>query len=379
MIDILDGNACAAWGARRAKAQCVPCFPITPTTEIIETIAAWKAKGDFKGEFVVLESEHSAASACLGSSMTGARTFTATSSQGLLLMHEILPIISGCRTPMVLTTVSRCLSAPIGLWPDHNDTLAMRDAGWIMLICETNQEVLDSVIMGFKISENKKILLPVIVNMDGFVHSYTRTEVDIPEQRLVDGFLPHPELEIRLDVKKPMTLGIPAMGRDYMLYRQQLHKAMLDSFKVIDTVQKEWAKLTGRRYDFLDEYKVKDAKAVIVMIGANATIARAAVDEMRKKGKKVGLLRIRLFRPFPEAQLRKALEKVNNIAVVDQNICPGMGGILYPEIKMALSGTKKVISDYIQGLGGNFVSEQDYIDILEDVMKAKSDDRKWQM
>ena len=379
MIDILDGNACAAWGARRAKVQCVPCFPITPTTEIIETIAAWKAKGEFPGEFVVLESEHSAASACLGASMTGARTFNATSSQGLLLMHEMLPIISGCRTPMVLTTVSRCLSAPIGLWPDHNDTLAMRDAGWIMLICETNQEVLDSVIMAYKISENPKILLPVIVNMDGFVHSYTRTEVDIPEQKLVDKFLPHPELEIRLDVKKPMTLGIPAMGLDYMRYRAQLHKAMLDSFDVIDKVQKEWAKLTGRKYEFLDEYQMKDAKAAIVMIGANSTIARAAVDTMRKKGKKVGLLRIRLFRPFPEAQLRKALEKISHIAVLDQNICPGLGGILYPEIKMALSGTKKIVSDYIQGLGGNFVSEQDYIDILEDVIKNKSDEKKWQM
>lgn len=379
MIDILDGNTCAAWGARLAKAQCVPVFPITPTTEIIETIAAWKAAGLFKGEFVVLESEHSAASACLGASMTGARTFNATSSQGLLLMHEMLPIISGCRTPMVLTTVSRCLSAPIGLWPDHNDTLAMRDAGWIMLICETNQEVLDSVIMGYKISENPKILLPVIVNMDGFVHSYTRTEVDVPDQKMVDKFLPHPELEVRLDVKKPMTLGIPAMGLDYMRYRQQLHKAMLDSFDVIDSVQKEWAKLTGRKYEFLDEYKMKDAKAAIVMIGANSTIARAAVDEMRKKGKKVGLLRIRLFRPFPEAQLRKALEKINHVAVVDQNICPGMGGILYPEVKMALSGTKKVVCNYIQGLGGNFVSEQDYIDILDDVMKAKSDDKKWQM
>ena len=379
MIDILDGNACAAWGARRAKVQCVPCFPITPTTEIIETIAAWKAKGEFPGEFVVLESEHSAASACLGASMTGARTFNATSSQGLLLMHEMLPIISGCRTPMVLTTVSRCLSAPIGLWPDHNDTLAMRDAGWIMLICETNQEVLDSVIMAYKISENPKILLPVIVNMDGFVHSYTRTEVDIPEQKLVDKFLPHPELEIRLDVKKPMTLGIPAMGLDYMKYRAQLHKTMLDSFSVIDTVHKEWAKLTGRKYEFLDEYQMKDAKAAIVMIGANSTIARAAVDTMRKKGKKVGLLRIRLFRPFPEAQLRKALEKISHIAVLDQNICPGLGGILYPEIKMALSGTKKIVSDYIQGLGGNFVSEQDYIDILEDVIKNKSDEKKWQM
>lgn len=379
MIDLLDGNQCAALGAKIARAQCVPCFPITPTTEIIETIAEWKSKGEFKGEFVQLESEHSAASACLGASMTGARVFTATSSQGLLLMHELLPIISGCRTPMVMTTVSRCLSAPIGLWPDHNDTLSIRDAGWIMFICETNQEVLDSIIIGYKISENKKILLPVIVNMDGFVHSYTRTEVDIPDQKMTDRFLPHTELEIKLDVKKPMTLGIPAMGLDYMRYRAQLHRAMLDSFEVIGDVQKEWAKLTNRKYDFIEEYKLNGAKAAIVMIGANTTIAKSAVDMMRKKGKKTGLLRIRLFRPFPEKEIRKALEKINNIAVVDQNICPGMGGILYPEIKMALSGTKKRIANYISGLGGNFVSEQDYIDILNDVTKNKKEERKWQM
>ncbi len=379
MIEIIDGNACAAWGARRAKAQCVPVFPITPTTEIIETIAAWKAKEEFKGEFVVVDSEHSAASAAFGASITGARVFTATSSQGLFLMHELLPIISGCRTPMVMATVSRCMSAPIGLWPDHNDVLAMRDAGWIMFICETNQEVLDSVIMGYKISENRKVLLPVIVNMDGFVHSYTRTEVDIPDQKLVDKFLPHPELEIKLDVKNPKTLGIPAMGLDYMKYRAQMQRAMIDSFYIIDKVHKEWARLTKRKYDFIEEYRLKDAKAAIVMIGANTTIARAAVDEMRAKGKKVGLLRIRLFRPFPEKEIRKALEKIKHIAVVDQNICPGMGGILYPEIKMALSGYKKIINNYISGLGGNFVSEQDYIAILKDVIKLKKEERKWQM
>lgn len=379
MIDILDGNQCAAWGAKRAKVQCVPCFPITPTTEIIETIAAWKAKNEFKGEFVQLESEHSAASACFGASITGARTFTATSSQGLFLMHELLPIIAGCRTPMVMVTVSRSISAPIGLWPDHNDTLSMRDTGWIMFICETNQEVLDSIIIGYKISENNKILLPVIVNMDGFVHSYTRTEVDVPDQKLVDMFLPHPELQIRLDVKKPMTLGIPAMGLDYMKFRAQLHRAMLDSFSVIDKVHTEWAKLTKRKYDFIEEYQLKGANTAIVMIGANTTIAKAAIDEMRAKGNKVGLLRIRLFRPFPEKQIRKALEKVKNIAVVDQNICPGMGGILYPEIKMAMHGCKKTIANYINGLGGNFVSEKDYIAIVNDVIKNKKEERKWQM
>jgi len=379
MKDLMDGNTAAAWGARLSKVKSVPCFPITPATEIIEVIASWEAKKEFTGEFYQVESEHSAASAALGSAMAGARTFTATSSQGLMLMHELLPMISGCRIPMVLVNVSRSLSAPISLWCDHNDIMAMRDSGWITFICERNQEVLDSIILGYKIGENKKILLPVLVNMDGFTHSFTRTEVDIPDQKLIDKFIPHQELEIGLDVKKPMTLGIPAMGLDYMRYRAQVNTAMLDSFAVIEEAHKEWEKLTGRKYDIIDEYNLEDAEAAIVMIGANTSIAKAAVKKMREDGKKVGVLRIRLFRPFPEERIRKALEKIDSIAVIDQNISPGIGGILYPEIKMAMYGTQKRINNYIQGLGGNFLSEQDFIDILNDVMKSKKDEKKWQM
>ena len=379
MKDLMDGNTAAAWGARIARAKCIPCFPITPATEIVEVLALWHAKKEFESEFVQVESEHSAMSAAMGSAMTGARSFTATSSQGLMLMHEILPMVSGCRTPMVLVNVSRSLSSPISLWCDHNDIMAMRDSGWITFICETNQEVLDSIILGYKISENNKILLPVLVNMDGFTHSFTRMEVDVPDQKMVDKFIAPHELEIRLDVKKPMTLGIPAMGIDYMRYRAQVQKAMMDSFSVIEEAHEEWKKLTGRKYDIIDEYYLDDAKTAIVMIGANTSIAKAAVKKMRADGKKVGLLRIRLFRPFPEERIRTALEKVDSIAVIDQNVSPGIGGIIYPEIKMAMYGTKKRINNYIQGLGGNFLSENDFIDILNDVTKSKKDERKWQM
>ncbi|MBW3003701.1 pyruvate ferredoxin oxidoreductase [Candidatus Woesearchaeota archaeon] len=378
MKDLIDGNKAAAIAARLARVQSVPCFPITPQTEIIETIQKWKVNGEFSGQFNQVESEHSVMSAAIGSAMTGARTFTATSSQGLLLMHEMLPIASGTRTPMVMVNVSRGLSAPITLWPDHNDILAMRDSGWIIIFCETNQEVLDSVIMGYKVGENPILNLPVIVNMDGFIHSYTREIVEVPDQKLVDKFLPKFNLEIKLDVKKPRTLGIPVMA-EYMKYRAQLHRAQLDAFPIIQKAQAEWKKLTGRGYDILESYRLKDAEACLVIMGPNTTIARSAVDKMRKQGKKVGLLRIRVYRPFPEKQIKDALDGIKKIAVIDQSICPGMSGILYPEIKMALYDSKAIVSNYIVGLGGALVSDEGFIQIFKEIMMTKGEQRRWLM
>ena len=257
MIDLLDGNQCAAVAAKLARVKCIPCFPITPQTEIIETIQKWTADGTWTDvQFNQLESEHSAMSAAFGAQITGSRTFTATSSQGLFLMHEMLPIIAGARAPMVLVNVSRGISSPITLWPDHNDVLAMRDTGFIIYICETNQEVLDSVIMAYKVGENPKISLPSIVNMDGFIHSYTRTQVDVPKQSIVDKFLPKLKMPIKLDTKKSMTLGIPVTD-DYFRFRMQLHKAHLDAFKEIKKVHSEWYKLTKRKYEFIEKHKLK--------------------------------------------------------------------------------------------------------------------------
>ena len=378
MIDIIDGNTAATWAAKLARVQCIPCFPITPQTEIIETIAEWHSNGLFRTEFNQMESEHSVLSAALGSAMTSARTFTATSSQGLLLMHEILPIVSGTRTPLVMVNVSRGLSAPITLWSDHNDILAMRDAGWLIFVVETNQEVLDSIIMAYKIGENKKVLLPALINMDGFIHSYTRTEVDLPSQNVIDKFLPRFKLGARLDVKNPMTLGTPAM-EDYTFFRSQLHKAQIASINVIKHVQKEWYKLTGRMYSLVEAYKLNDADIAFVSIGANSTIVRSAVEKLRKQKIKAGLLRIRLYRPFPEQEIKKALQYIKRVVVLDQNISPGSGGILYPELRSALfhCNQKQAISNYVYGLGGKPVSEQQIIQIAKDSLKSKSEQRKW--
>jgi pyruvate ferredoxin oxidoreductase alpha subunit len=374
-VELLDGNQCAAWGARLAKVDYVPFYPITPQTEIGEVIAQWKADGKLQGDFEQLDSEHSVMSAALGSAATGARTFTASSSQGLLLMHEILPNVSGTRLPMVFVNVSRSISAPISLWCDHNDVLAMRDAGWIMVICETNQEVLDSVIMGYRVSEN--ILLPTFVNMDGFVHSFTREAVELPEESVVDLFIPKQDLKHKLDINKPKSLAIPTL-HGYMEFRSQVHKAMLDSIKIIEKTHKEWKALTGRGWDFFDEYKLKDAEDVIVMIGANTTIAKSAVDKLRKDGKKVGILRIRVLRPFNEQLFRKKLNHVKRIGVVDQNIAPGLSGILFPEVRSALFGMKVKVSNYITALGGKPVHDKDFMEIFDEISKGK-EVRKWLM
>ncbi len=695
--ELLDGNQAAAYAAKLARVKCFPCFPITPQTELIEILAEWKTNNQIDLEYNLVDSEHSVLSAAVGSEMTGARTFTATSSQGLMLMHEILPIASGCRLPIVMLNVSRALSSPISLWCfdgeeevlmadltykkikdiivgdevlgikrkygggdivkskvkktfirktdnliklkttnfdiictpdhkfyyhpihnrwirakflksknlkwfgynnkinreykrgymagvadgdgcfsythnkkylrfeihakdkemintliqyskelgfnirphaykkkynqygailtrhkeakrfikylkkkmnidfcrgylagiydsdgtgpykktgslviynknpkivkftcsclkklninyktykgkgatqinvnnkpkffiycqpkierklknlyhntfkaikdklkidkivnikgskrvynietetnnyivkgflvhncDHNDILAMRDSGWLIFVSETNQEVLDSIIIAFKVSENKRVLLPSLVNMDGFIHSYTRTQVEIPDQKVVDKFLPRLNLKVKLDVKNPMTLGTPSMHY-YMYFKSQQHKTQLDSLKIIKQAQEEWYKLTKRKYLVVEPYYLNDAKAAIVIMGASTTIARAAVDNLRKKRIKVGLLRIRLLRPFPEEDIKKALSGIKKIAVLDQNIAPGLSGILYPEIKAALYNQKDkpIISNYIFSLGGKPTSQKEFEEIFKEILSSNKEQRKW--
>jgi pyruvate ferredoxin oxidoreductase alpha subunit len=375
-IEILDGNDTAAHAAKLCRVKVVPCFPITPQTEIIEKIAKWKAEGIFSPEFIVMESEHSVLSAALGSEMTGARTFTASSSQGLMLMHEILPIVSGTRMPVLMVNVSRGLSAPITLWADHNDFLAMRDSGWLMFVSETNQEIMDMVIMGYKIGENRKLRLPVLINMDGYIHSYTRTEVEVPSQSFVDDFLPKLKLDTRLDVSKPMSLGTPVM-EEYMYFRSQLHKAHMDAKPLIKKVFRQFEDLTGREHDVVETDHLTGAEAAIVIMGANTTIARAAVENLRKKGEKVGLLKIKAFRPFPYKEIEEKLEGIERIAVMDQNIAPGASGILYPEVKSAIYENDSIVSNFIFGLGGKPTSQKDFEAVLKRTLKSKKEERVW--
>lgn len=366
---LLDGNASAAWGARLSRVQVVPNFPVTPQTEIIETIAKWKADGEFDGEFVQVESEHSVLSAAVGSQATGARTFTGTSSQGLLLMHEIIYVASGMRLPIVLVNVSRGLSAPITLWPDHNDILDQRDSGWLIVFCESNQEVLDSIIMMYKVCEDRRVLLPAFVNMEGFFLSYTREPVKIPSQKKVDKFLPPYKPKIFLDPKKPMAEGIGVMA-EYPYFRQQVHLAQKNALKVIGEVQKEWASLFGRKYELVESFMMDGAEAALVTMGSNSTIAKAAVRKMRKKGKKIGLIRIRVYRPFPKDIIKGLLSKVRAVGVCDQNISPGTGGIVCPEIRSTLYGSGIPVSDFMFSLGGKPVSDREFMEFGDFVLKS---------
>jgi pyruvate ferredoxin oxidoreductase alpha subunit len=377
---LMDGNAAAAWGARLSKVQVVPNFPVTPQTEIIETLAEWSSSGAWKGRFLPVESEHSVLSAAVASSATGARTFTGSSSQGLLLMHEVMYIASGMRLPIVMMNVSRALSAPITLWPDHNDFLDQRDAGWLMFACERNQEVLDTVIQAFKVSESTRVMLPSLVNLDGFILSYTREPTEIPDQKKVDSFLPKFKPKVSLDPKKPMALGIGVM-KEYSYFRNQAHLAQKNALKVIKEVQDLFGRKFGRRYRIVEPYMMEGAKAALVTMGANTTIARAAVKSLRAKGKKIGLVRLRLVRPFPEEDLKKALSKVEAIGVVDQNLAPGKGGILYPEVRSTMYESRLPISNFIISLGGKHISREEFETIGEKILettKTKKPRMMWQ-
>ncbi len=369
MKTLLDGNASAAWGARLAGTQVVPNFPVTPQTELIETLARWKSEGKWMGEFVPVESEHSVLSAAIASAATGARTFTGTSSQGLLLMHEMIYVASGMRVPLVMINVSRGLSAPITLWPDHNGVLDNRDAGWIIFMCERNQEILDTVIQAYKVCEHPDVLLPAMVNMEGFILSYTREPVEIPSETKVRRFLPKYRPKFLLDPKKPMALGVGVM-REYPYFRSQVYMAHRNALKVIEQVQKDWARAFGRRYSLVEPFMMKGAKAALVSMGANSTIARAAVKSLREQDYKIGLLRIRVYRPFPEDSIRTHLSGMKAVGVLDQNLSPGYGGIVYPEIKACLQGRNIPVSDYIMGLGGRHVSRKEIEEFGRRVLRS---------
>ena len=366
---LLDGNAAAAWGARLSRVQVVPNFPVTPQTEIIETLAEWSARGEWKGKFLPVESEHSVLSAAVASSATGARTFTGSSSQGLMLMHEIMYVASGMRLPIVMMNVSRALSAPISLWSDHNDFLDQRDSGWLMFACERNQEVLDSVIQAFKVSEDVNVMLPSLINLDGFILSYTREPTEIPDQSKVDSFLPKFKPKVYLDPKKPMALGIGVM-KEYSYFRSQSHLAQKNALGVIKEVQAAFGRKFGRRYSVVEPYMMDGARACLVTMGANTTIARAAVKALRARGKRIGLLRLRLVRPFPEEDLRKALSGLDAVGVVDQNLAPGRGGILHPEVKAALCDYRIPVSSFIISLGGKHISQKEFETIGEKVLET---------
>lgn len=358
---MLTGNAAAAWGARLAEVDYVPAFPITPQTEIIEALAAWFAEGALAGKFVTLDSEHSMVTAAGAAAATGCRVFTATSSQGLLYGLEALWTVAGWRVPFVLVNVSRGLAAPITLEPDHNDVLAARDTGCVQIYTETCQEVLDSVLLAYRIAENARVRLPVIVNMDGFYLSFTREPVQIPSAEQVRDFLPPFQArQAEFRVSRPMAQGVGALsGPLYSYFRHQTHLAARNALAVHAEAAADFTRVFGRSYDVVEGHRLEDAEFVLVMAGSFATKARAAIDVLRGEGRRVGLLRLRMIRPWPAAVVASALAGRRGVAVIDQNLSPGLGGILFQEVaSSALSRSDRpaVVRSFVGGLGGKDIS-----------------------
>jgi pyruvate/2-oxoacid:ferredoxin oxidoreductase alpha subunit len=365
MERVISGNEAVAYGAMLARVQVIPAYPISPQTTIVEALADFCASGKLKAEFVRVESEHSAMACCVGAASAGSRTFTATSAQGLALMHEVLHWAAGSRLPIVMANVNRAMSAPWTMWCDQGDSLAQRDTGWLQFYCEDNQEVLDTMIMAYRIAE--KVLLPVMVCLDGFILSHTYEQVDIPDIRDVDRFLPPYEARYKLDVEFPCSFNGAFLPDVYMEQRMKIQEGMDEAKALSQEVDREYGKAFGRRYGVIEEYRNEDADILLVTSGTITGTARTVVDEYREKGERVGLLKMKMFRPFPTEEVRRTLQKVRKVAVVDRNISFGATGIFAQEIRSALHqhGEGTSVFGFIAGLGGRDVTPAVLKEIVE--------------
>lgn len=367
--ELLTGNRAAAWGARLSNIDYLPAFPITPQTEIIETLADWIDNDSMDCRMTMMESEHSMIAAAGAAALTGVRVCTATSSQGLLYGLEMLHTVAGWRAPFVLINVSRGLSSPITLEPDHNDIFTVRDTSALQLHCSTCQEVLDSILIAYRVAEDPGVQLPVIVNLDGFYLSFTREPVILPEKQQVERFLPaFKSSKLRFRGGEPVSAGVAVFsGSTYSYFRYQAHLAVLQSLNVYKRVCNEFSEIFSRDYSPLDCYRTEDADYLFFMIGSFATKAKDAVDRLRDAGSKIGLVRPRLLRPYPDEELRHALLGKKAVAVVDQNLSMGKGGILYTELASCLYGQSgaPLLVSFIGGLGGRDIGLDEFSEMAE--------------
>ncbi len=360
MKEFFEGSHAVAEIIKLCKPGVISAYPITPQTHIVEDLAQIVANGELNAQCINVESEHSAASTVLGGVAAGVRVYTATSSQGLFYMQEVIFNIAGMRLPVVLTCANRAISAPINIWNDQQDSLSLRDAGWIQLYAEDIQETVDLHMMAYRIGEDKSMMLPVMVCMDGFILTHGIETVDIPPQEQVDKFLPPYKPLYKLDIENPVTLG-PLVDPDaYMEARYALSKTLEESLEFIPKVFGEFSKVFGRNYDLIEKYRVDDAERVIVAMGSVCGTIKDVVDELRDKGKKVGLLKITCFRPFPAQAIYDALKNVSKVAVLDKAVSLGSYAPIAVDVKAAFFGKKKapkVISSFIAGLGGRDITK----------------------
>ena len=375
----LTGDQAVAYAMKQIEPDVVAAYPITPQTEIVMNFSNYVANGQVSTELIPVESEHSAMSACVGAAAAGARTMTATSANGLALMWEIVYIAASTRLPMVMPVVNRALSGPINIHCDHSETMGARDSGWIQIYCENAQEVYENTVLAVRIAEHKKILLPVMVCQDGFITSHGVEGVDLLDDKKVKDFIGEYKIDKPLlDVDNPVTYGPLDLQDYYFEHKRQQSEAMKVALAAIPEVLKEFEKTFGTKYDFIETYKLDDAEIAIVAMSSTAGTVKFVVDELRQKGIKAGLLRPRIFRPFPKEKIANALRKIKAVAVLDRSESfSAEGGPLYTEIKAALydSDVKLNIANYIYGLGGRDVFPEDinkvYIDLQDIVKKNK--------
>jgi len=364
---VIVGNHAVSWGVSLARAEVIAAYPITPQTQIVEELAEMCADGRLAARFIKVESEHSAMAACIGAAAAGARAFTATSSQGLLLMHELLHWAGLGRLPIVMADINRAVAPGWNIWTDQNDTLAQRDTGWVQLYCENNQEVLDTTVQAFRLAET--VSLPVMVVLDAFFLSHTSEPVDIPEPAAVDAFLPKREAALRLDPADPRAFGALATPAVYMEMRLRQQEAFDRVHDALESIDADWGRRFGRSWGAIETYRTDDADTVLVTSGTVTSTARHVVHERRARGEKVGLLKVKMFRPFPTRRLREALAGIPRVAVLDRNISPGHGGIFAEELRSALYDVadwlRPRVDGYVVGLGGRDVTPAVIEDCLD--------------
>lgn len=377
---VMEASQAVAEAVKLCKPSVVAMYPITPQTHIVEKIAEFVSDGVMDAELIDAESEHSAMAACIGAQATGVRTFTATSSQGLALMHEMLFIASGLRLPIVMAVANRALSAPINIWNDHSDSIAERDSCWIQLYVETSQEALDTMIHAYRIAENKDVLLPVMVCLDGFTLSHVWEPVDMPVKAKVSQFLPkYKALHAFLDPRKPLTIGPIAYPNTFMNFKNMQNDAMNNALKVIHKVNSAFRKKFRRGYGngLIDTYRLQGAQYAVAAMGTVCGTAKVVVDKLRKEGMKIGLVKVRSYRPFPTEYIVKAAKGLKGIAVIDRDISLGYDGALYSDIKAALKKSSVKISGYIAGLGGRDITEDHLKRIFADLSAGKEANQEW--
>jgi pyruvate ferredoxin oxidoreductase alpha subunit len=363
----LEVSIAVSEAVKLANVDVISAYPITPQTHIVEHLSELVADGELKAAFIPVESEHSALSAAIGAAATGARAYTATSSQGLALMHEIMFIASSIRMPLVMTVVNRAISAPINIWNDLSDIMSQRDCGWVQLFAINGQEAVDLTLQAFRIAEDPRVLLPVVVNLDGFILSHVIEPVEMPDQKTVDRFLPVFKPVLRLDPDQPVSIGAFGSPDVFIEVKKQVEEVLVDSQKVIAEVWQHFAKIFGRTYQAIESYKTEGAETLLVTMGSITETAMSAVDDLREKGQKVGLIHIRLWRPFPFEEFFKSIRGAKVLAVVDRALIPGgVGGPVGLEIKSALFEKKEkpYVAEFVAGLGGRDLTVEVFAEMV---------------